>query len=174
MALLVGVVMGSLIIPPVIDLLNHAYGFAGALHYGAPTLATALPAPQATLISALAKGVITGQLDWTLLGVGVLVGIVLIVVDESLRAAKRGSVPPLAVGLGIYLPSSTTAFVVVGAVVGWAYDPLGRPAAPCRCRQAARRAAGVRPDRGREPVGRGACRPDRGDRQGRDRWACRS
>ena len=121
-ALLVGVVMGSLVIPPVIDLLNHAYGFAGALHYGQPTLATALPAPQATLISALARGVITGQLDWTLLGVGVGVGIGLIVVDEALRASKRGSVPPLAVGLGIYLPSSVTAFVVVGAVIGWAYD----------------------------------------------------
>ena len=121
-ALLVGVVMGSLVIPPVINLLNHAYGFAGALHYGQPTLATALPAPQATLISALAKGVITGQLNWSLLGVGVLVGIGLIVADEALRASKRGSVPPLAVGLGIYLPSSVTAFVVVGAVVGWAYD----------------------------------------------------
>ena len=65
---------------------------------------------------------ITGKLDWTLLGVGVLVGIGLIVVDEGLRASKRGSVPPLAVGLGIYLPSSVTAFVVVGAVAGWAYD----------------------------------------------------
>ncbi len=121
-ALVVGVVMGSLIIPPVIDLLNHAYGFAGALHYGGPTLANALPAPQATLISALAKGVITGQLDWSLLGVGVLVGVALIVVDEALRRSKRGSVPPLAVGLGIYLPSSVTAFVVVGAVIGWAYN----------------------------------------------------
>ena len=121
-ALLVGVVMGSAVIPPVIDLLNHAYGFAGALHYGQPTLANALPAPQATLISALAKGVITGKLDWSLLGIGVLVGVALIVLDEALRRSKRGSVPPLAVGLGIYLPSSVTAFVVVGAVIGWAYD----------------------------------------------------
>ena len=121
-ALLVGVIMGSLVIPPVIDLLNHAYGFAGAAHFGGPPLASALPAPQATLISALAKGVITGQLDWSLLGVGVLVGIGLIVIDEVLRASRRGSLPPLAVGLGIYLPSSTTAFVVVGAVIGWAYD----------------------------------------------------
>ena len=121
-ALVVGVLMGSLVIPPVVDLLNHAYGFAGAQHFGQATLANALPAPQATLISALAKGVITGQLDWSLIGVGVLVGIVLIVLDEALRASRRGSIPPLAVGLGIYLPSSTTAFVVVGAVVGWAYD----------------------------------------------------
>ena len=121
-ALLVGVIMGSLVIPPVIDLLNHAYGFGAAPHFGGPPLASALPAPQATLISALAKGVITGQLDWSLLGIGVLVGVGLIVVDEALRASRRGSMPPLAVGLGIYLPSSVTAFVVVGAVIGWAYD----------------------------------------------------
>lgn len=119
-ALLVGVLLGSLVIPPVIDLLNHAYGFAGSP--GLSVTANPLPAPQATLISALAKGVITGQLDWTLIGVGVLVGIGLIVMDEVLRASKKGSMPPLAVGLGIYLPSSTTAFVVVGAVIGWTYD----------------------------------------------------
>jgi putative OPT family oligopeptide transporter len=119
-ALLVGVILGSLVIPPVIDLLNHAYGFAGAP--GLSVTSNPLPAPQATLISALAKGVITGQLDWTLIGVGVLVGVGLIVADEILRATKKGSLPPLAVGLGIYLPSSTTAFVVVGAVIGWFYD----------------------------------------------------
>ena len=121
-ALLVGVLMGSLVIPPIIDLLNHAYGFAGALHFGHPTLADALPAPQATLISALARGVITGQLDWSLLGVGVLVGAGLILLDEVLRRTGRGSIPPLAVGLGVYLPSSIGVFVVVGAVAGWAYD----------------------------------------------------
>ena len=30
--------------------------------------------------------------------------------------------PPLAVGLGIYLPTSTTLMIVVGAVVGWYFD----------------------------------------------------
>jgi hypothetical protein len=31
-------------------------------------------------------------------------------------------VPPLAVGLGIYLPTQSTLMVVVGAVVGWFFD----------------------------------------------------
>jgi hypothetical protein len=31
-------------------------------------------------------------------------------------------VPPLAVGLGIYLPTSSTLMIVVGAVAGWFYD----------------------------------------------------
>ncbi|MGR4064159.1 MAG: OPT/YSL family transporter, partial [Vulcanimicrobiaceae bacterium] len=81
-------------------------------------------APQATLISALAKGVIGGQLDWSLLGIGVLVGFAIIVADEVLRALSGGKLklPPLAVGLGIYLPAATTAPVVVGAVLGYVYN----------------------------------------------------
>jgi putative OPT family oligopeptide transporter len=120
-ALMVGVVMGAIVIPPILDLLNHAYGFGAAVSHTAGATQP-LPAPQATLISALAKGVIEGNLDWSLIGVGVLVGIGLIALDEGLRAAKLMPVPPLAVGLGIYLPASTSSFVVVGAVIGWAYD----------------------------------------------------
>ncbi len=119
-ALVFGVVMGSLVIPPILGLLNRAYGFVGAPVHA--TISQPLPAPQATLISALAKGVIEGQIDWRLIGAGALVGIVTIAVDEFLRATGRMRIPPLAVGLGIYLPASTTAPVVAGAVLGWFYN----------------------------------------------------
>ncbi|TNY02838.1 oligopeptide transporter, OPT family, partial [Escherichia coli] len=56
-ALIIGVVAGAIVIPPVLDLLNQAYGFAGAPGADAKK---ALAAPQAALISALAKGVIQG------------------------------------------------------------------------------------------------------------------
>jgi putative OPT family oligopeptide transporter len=119
-ALVIGVVMGALVIPPILDLLNHAYGFAGAPNL-ASAVAQPLPAPQATLISALAKGVIGGQIDWHLIGIGAAIGALVVAIDEALRT--RGmALPPLAVGLGIYLPASTTAPVVVGAVLGWAYN----------------------------------------------------
>lgn len=118
-ALIFGVVMGAIVIPPILDLLNRAYGFAGAPHAGA--VAAALPAPQATLISALAKGVIQHQIDWRLIGIGAIVGVVAIAIDEALGAADRMRLPPLAVGLGIYLPAATTAPVVLGAVAGWWY-----------------------------------------------------
>ena len=59
-ALVIGVVFGALVIPPILDLLNHAYGFTGSPMHG--MTAQPLAAPQATLISALANGVITGQL----------------------------------------------------------------------------------------------------------------
>jgi len=112
-SLIAGVIFGSIVIPPILDLLNRAYGFSGGPH--------ALPAPQATLISALAKGVIQGQIRWDLIGIGALIGVVIIAIDEALRARTRFQLPPLAVGLGIYLPAATTSAAVLGAVIGWLY-----------------------------------------------------
>lgn len=118
-ALVIGVIAGAAIIPPILDLLNHAYGFAGTAGVDP---ARALPAPQAALISALAQGVIQGNLDWNLIGIGAAIGAGVIVLDAILRGKTSASLPPLAVGLGIYLPTSTTLMVVVGAVVGWAFE----------------------------------------------------
>jgi len=119
-ALMVGVAAGALIIPPILELLNHAYGFAGAP--GADPV-RALAAPQAALISALARGVIRGDLDWNLILCGLAIGVVVIGLDEWLgRLGLRMRLPPLAVGLGIYLPMETTLMIVVGALVGSAYD----------------------------------------------------
>jgi putative OPT family oligopeptide transporter len=124
-ALIVGVFFGSLVIPPVLNVLNVANGFAGSPIHGV-TGATPLAAPQATLISALAKGVIGGNIPWNLISIGAVVGICMIVLDELLRASTKGKVkfPPLAVGLGIYLPTSTTAGTVVGAIIGTIYNKL--------------------------------------------------
>jgi putative OPT family oligopeptide transporter len=117
-ALIIGVVAGAVVIPPILYLLNKGYGFAGMT--GAAE--TALPAPQANLISTLAKGVIGGSLDWGLIGIGVLVGAVLVAIDETLRRTSRFSLPPLAAGLAIYLPTAVTVPVILGAVLGHAYD----------------------------------------------------
>nr|WP_315379647.1 oligopeptide transporter, OPT family [uncultured Sphingomonas sp.] len=117
-ALLFGVVFGSLVIPPVLSVLNASFGFAGV----AGASADALPAPQAALISSLAKGVLGGDLRWDLIGIGALIGAGVILVDELLARTTRFRLPPLAVGLGIYLPMGVTLTVVVGAVIGWFYD----------------------------------------------------
>jgi putative OPT family oligopeptide transporter len=120
-ALLVGVVAGACVIPPILDVLNKAFGFAGAANLN--TISDQpLAAPQAVLISTLAKGVIQGDLPWRFIGVGIALGVVLVIVDELLRRTKRYSLPPLGVGIAIYLPAAVTLPVVAGAVIGWAYD----------------------------------------------------
>ncbi len=117
-ALVIGVGFGSLIIPPVLDLLNQAFGFAGAEGAGA----NALPAPQAALISALAKGVLGGDLRWDLIGYGALIGVVVIAVDELLGRLGKMRLPPLGVGMGIYLPMSLTILIPIGAAIGHLWE----------------------------------------------------
>ncbi len=110
-ALVIGVVAGAFVIPPVLDLVNHALR------------PNPLPAPQAGLISSLAQGVITGDIDWSLIRTGGLIGICIILLDEVLaRTTRHMRIPPLAVGLGIYLPTQSTLMIVVGAVAGWFFD----------------------------------------------------
>jgi putative OPT family oligopeptide transporter len=125
-SLVVGVIAGSLVIPFILDLLNRGYGFAGAPNVSAAGAARALAAPQATLISALAKGVIQGRIDWGLIGIGVLVGIVVIALDETLGVMRKRRLPPLAVGIGIYLPVGTIVAVAIGAVLGSFYERWAR------------------------------------------------
>jgi putative OPT family oligopeptide transporter len=117
-ALVLGVIFGALVIPPVLDLLNNTLGFQGAPGADANSLA----APQAALISAIAQGILGGNLDWALIGWGAAIGVAVIVVDEALRYTKRGSLPPLAVGMGIYLPMALTLLIPLGALLGRIYD----------------------------------------------------
>jgi putative OPT family oligopeptide transporter len=124
-ALIVGVAAGAAVIPPVLNLLAKAYGFAGAPNVDV-VAPNPLPAPQATLISALAQGVIGGKLEWTMIGIGALVGVGLILLDAALGAMRKLRIPPLAVGIGIYLPMSATFAVVVGAVLSHWYDGRAR------------------------------------------------
>ena len=117
-ALVFGVIFGAIIIPPVLGLLNTAYGFAGTPGSGP----NALAAPQAALISALAQGMLGGHLNLRMIEYGALAGALLIAVDALLGRAGRMRLPPLAIGLGIYLPMGATLPVVIGALTGYFYD----------------------------------------------------
>lgn len=120
-ALIIGCVAGALVIPFVLNQLNLAFGFEG----GPPGIADEpLAAPQATLISALANGVIAGNLRWDLIGVGALIGGVIVILDEVLRKTTGNKIklPPLAVGIGFYLPAAVTFMLVIGAVCGFFYN----------------------------------------------------
>ena len=118
-SLILGVLFGAVVIPPILDLLNRSFGFVGAPGAGPDALA----APQAALISAIAQGVLGGTLDWNLIGLGAVIGAIAVVVDELLRRGEgRRALPPLGVGMGIYLPVGVTALIVIGAVLGYFYN----------------------------------------------------
>ncbi|SFH63460.1 putative oligopeptide transporter, OPT family [Collimonas sp. OK307] len=124
-ALLIGCVVGAVVIPPVLELLYNAYGFAGAMPRAEMDVAHALSAPQATLMTAIATGIFTHQLNWNMILIGLGLGVVLVAVDEVLR--RRGGVarlPVLAVGIGIYLPPTVASTLVLGTLLAWIIERI--------------------------------------------------
>jgi hypothetical protein len=69
-------------------------------------------APKATLMSYIIKGILSQELPWGLVLIGVMIAIVL----------EISRVPSLAFAVGLYLPLSTSAPIFVGGVVRWAVD----------------------------------------------------
>ncbi|HVF72770.1 MAG TPA: oligopeptide transporter, OPT family [Chthoniobacterales bacterium] len=64
-------------------------------------------APKATLVSYIIKGILSGELPWGLVLLGVFIAIVL----------ELSGIPALAFAVGVYLPISTSAPIFVGGVV---------------------------------------------------------
>ena len=111
---MVGTVSAALVMAPILTLLLKAYGFAG--HTSAKD--NALIAPQANLISSIAKGVFEGGLPWNYVFVGMAAAAAVIALDVYLE--RKGSsfrVPVLAVAIGIYLPLELEVPIFAGGII---------------------------------------------------------
>lgn len=118
-ALIIGVVFGSLVIPPILQVMLNGFGFQGMEGAGEDALA----APQAALMSSVASGIFDSSLDWNLIFIGMAIGAVLIITDELLRKfTDKYSLSPLAAGMGMYLPAALTIVIPIGAILGTFYD----------------------------------------------------
>ena len=112
--LAVGTITGAAVIAPVLTLLQHAYGFAGQ----AAPAARPLPAPQANVMAAVAKGVFQGGLPWTFIIIGMGVAVALIILNAILE--HKGSTfrtPVLAVAIGFYLPFAQSVAIFIGGAI---------------------------------------------------------
>lgn len=97
MGMYLGLVIASIAGGGVLLMLNATYGMG----------TKAVPAPQAMLMSMVVKGVMTGQLPWALVFIGVIIGVF---------CALTG-LPILPVALGLYLPIHLSAAVLFGGII---------------------------------------------------------
>ena len=126
-ALIIGCVVGAFVVSSVLELLYASYGFQTPFNELGAVLPRdtmnadhALSAPQATIMAQIATGIFTRKLQWTFVLIGLGVGAVAIVINLILRKITNGrrSLPPLAIGMGIFLPPSLTPPLIIGAVLG--------------------------------------------------------
>ncbi len=116
--LVLGVLIASFIVPPILELLYNAYGIGGVFPRPGMNKAQMLSAPQAALMATVAQGVYTHNLEWSMITLGAIVAVICIFIDEILK--RRGTrLPVLAVGLGIYLPMNTTVPVIIGGLLSY-------------------------------------------------------
>lgn len=92
-----GIAAASFAVGSIILLLDHTY------HVGSDKLA----APQATMMSMVAKGIMTNQLPWVFVFIGVAFAIML----------ELMNIPILPVALGLYLPIYLSTGVLIGGIL---------------------------------------------------------
>lgn len=117
--LVIGVIVSTLIIGPVLELLFNAYGMAGVFPHAGMSHSQMLGAPQASLMAAVTKGVLTHNLQWDMIGIGALIALAIIVLDEIALKRSNFRFPPLAVGLAIYLPPEIMTPIIMGGFISY-------------------------------------------------------
>jgi len=100
---LIAVVVASFVMYWPLMLLHYGSINSGGVGFGGPDL----PAPQAGLMATLAQGIVGGDMPWALVGVGILFGIAMIMMQVK---------SPMLVAVGMYLPFGTTFAIFVGGV----------------------------------------------------------
>jgi putative OPT family oligopeptide transporter len=102
---IIGVICAALVMVfPILVLHQGTPGGIGGEH---------LPAPQAGLMAAMSQGIVTGQMPWPLIIVGMMFSVGLIML---------GAPSPMLIAVGMYLPFHTTAAIFVGGVIRWIYE----------------------------------------------------
>ena len=116
---MIGVVAGALLIAPVLNLLLLSKGIGSPT----PEHPDPLTAPQATLMMSVATGIFGGELPWTIISIGAIIGVIIIIIDQYLKSKDSTfRMPVLAVAVGLYLPFELDSSIFLGGVLAWALN----------------------------------------------------
>ena len=114
--LAIGAISCATIMAPTLNVLAVSYGIG-------PRTAEhpqSLEAAQANLMASIAKGIFGGELPWTMIAIGALIGVAVIVFDQILKAKNAPfRVPVLAAAIGIYLPLETMVPIFIGGLLNY-------------------------------------------------------
>lgn len=101
---IIGVVVSAAIMFIPLLILNEGDIKMGGTGFGGDKL----PAPQASLMAILSKGIVAGDMEWILIFVGMLMGVGFIMMNVK---------SPMLVSVGMYLPLGTTFAIFVGGLI---------------------------------------------------------
>lgn len=115
--LLLGVLVSSLVIPPVMQLLFDVYGIAGIMPHEGMDVSLSLPAPVAALLAAITGAVFRNNLPWDMMCIGASVILVFIVCIRVFKLYRFIQLSILGIAIGMYLPVSSSFPLFIGGLI---------------------------------------------------------
>lgn len=117
--LAIGAFSCALVMAPVLNLLEKAYGIGVVT----PEHPHPLEAPQATLMASVSKGMFGGHLPWDMIVIGMIIGAIVIAFDSYLKSRNATfRVPVLAFAIGIYLPLELMLPIFLGGLLSYVVE----------------------------------------------------
>ncbi len=115
--LLLGVVVSSLVIPPVMQLLFNVYGIAGIMPHPGMDVAQSLPAPTAALLAAITEAVFRNSLPWTMMFIGAGIIYAVILCNRIFKLQRFIQLSILGIAIGMYLPITSSFPLFLGGII---------------------------------------------------------
>jgi len=114
--LAIGSISCAMVMAPTLNVLAESYGIGPRT----PEHPQSLEAAQANLMASIAKGIFGGELPWTMIGIGAVIGVAVIIFDLYLKKRQAPfRVPVLAAAIGIYLPLETMLPIFIGGLLNY-------------------------------------------------------
>lgn len=115
--LLIGVVVSSMVIPPVMQLLFNVYGIAGVMPHEGMDVTQSLPAPTAALLAAVTEAVFSHSLPWSMVLIGALIILLIIYCNRLFKIHHYIQISILGAAIGMYLPLSSSVPLFLGGMM---------------------------------------------------------
>lgn len=115
--LLLGVIVSSLVIPPVMQLLFDVYGIAGVMPHPGMDISQSLPAPTAALMAAITEAVFRNSLPWAMMLIGSCIILLALLLNHLLRLKRYINLSILGIAIGMYLPLASSFPLFIGGMI---------------------------------------------------------
>ncbi len=117
--LLLGVIISSLVIPPVMQLLFDVYGIAGVMPREGMDISQSLPAPTAALMAAITEAVFRNSLPWSMMLIGSCVILLAIFLNYVFKLTRWINLSILGIAIGMYLPLASSFPLFIGGMIAF-------------------------------------------------------
>jgi len=115
--LLIGVVVSSLVIPPVMQMMFNVYGIAGVMPHEGMDVSQSLPAPTAALLAAVTEAVFRHSLPWAMILLGAAIILMIILFSRIFKLQRYIQISVLGVAIGMYLPIASSFPLFLGGLI---------------------------------------------------------